>query len=101
MEIKVEQVDDAVVVSPKGRIDTNTAPEFEKIVNESFQENASFVLDFKEVDYISSAALRILLLLMKKCKASQSEFKIIHVNEIVSEILEITGFVDILNIEKD
>lgn len=101
MEIKVEQMNEEVVVSVQGRIDTNTAPEFEEVVNQKLEEGKPLILNFSEVEYISSAALRVLLSLMKKCKTCGSDLKIIHVNEVVSEIFEITGFVDILNIERD
>ena len=58
------------------------------------------VLDFKEVDYISSAGLRVLLLLHKQMLAEEG-LTIININETVREVLEITGFLDILNVEEN
>ena len=56
------------------------------------------VLDFEKLDYISSAGLRVLLS-AQKTMAKQGEMKIIHVNETIMEIFEVTGFTDILTIE--
>ena len=56
------------------------------------------VLDFADIEYISSAGLRVLLLVFKQMSA-QGKMKLINVNEVVREVLDITGFLDILNVE--
>ena len=83
----------------EGRLDTVTAPEFEKEVKASFDEAESLVLDFEKLDYISSAGLRVLLM-AHKTMAKKDGMKVIHVNETIKEIFEVTGFADILTIEE-
>ena len=81
----------------EGRLDTLTAPDFEKELSGALAGIKDLVMDFEKLEYISSAGLRVLLSAQKKM-ARQGEMKIIHVNETVMEIFEVTGFVDILTI---
>jgi anti-sigma B factor antagonist len=87
-----------LIAAVEGRLDTNTTPEAEKQLKGSLEHITELVLDFKNLSYISSAGLRLLLTLHKSLSAKGS-LKIINVNEIVQEIFEVTGFSDILNIE--
>ena len=88
-------------VALEGRLDTMTAPELEAELNGSMEgsmEGAdSLVLDFSKLDYISSAGLRVLLS-AHKAMSAKGGMKITHVNEIVQEVFEVTGFSDILTI---
>ena len=81
-----------------GRLDTITAPEFETVLKSSAEGVSGLTLDFGELEYISSAGLRVLLS-TQKVMAKQGEMKIIHVNETIMDIFDITGFIDILTIE--
>lgn len=81
----------------EGRLDTMTAPELEWELNSSLDGAESLILDFSKLDYISSAGLRVLLS-AHKAMAGKGGMKVIHVNEIVSEVFEVTGFSDILTI---
>ena len=85
-------------VTLEGRLDTTTAPNLEKLLQESLPGVTELVLDFEKLDYISSAGLRVLLA-AQKIMAKQGGMKLLHVNESIMEILEVTGFVDILTIE--
>ena len=81
-----------------GRIDTVTVGEAEKELKADLDTVTEYILDFKQVDYISSAGLRLLLSLQKTMN-KQGSMKLINVNEMVSEIFDVTGFADILTIE--
>lgn len=81
-----------------GRIDTVTVTEAEKIIKDGLDSVTELTLDFKNLDYISSAGLRLLLSLQKTMNA-QGSMKIKNVNETVMEIFEVTGFSEILTIE--
>ena len=81
-----------------GRIDTVTVGEAEKELKAGLDTVTEYILDFKQVDYISSAGLRLLLSLQKTMN-KQGSMKLINVNEMVSEIFDVTGFADILTIE--
>lgn len=81
-----------------GRLDTTTAPELEAAVMGSLAGVEKLVLDFSELEYLSSAGLRVLLQAQKTMN-KQGKMIIKNVNETVSEIFEVTGFADILTIE--
>ena len=82
----------------EGRLDTVTAPELEQALQDSLDGITELTLDFAGLEYISSAGLRVLLS-AQKIMTKQGQMKLIHVNETVMEIFEVTGFVSILNIE--
>jgi len=81
-----------------GRLDTVTAPQLEAEINSSLDGTTFLILNFKNLEYVSSAGLRVILSAQKKMNA-QGEMKLTNVNADVMEILEITGFADIINIE--
>ena len=85
-------------IALEGRLDTMTAPELEAELNQNLGNAESLTLDFSKLEYISSAGLRVLLSAHKMMSA-KGGMKVTHVNEIVSEVFEVTGFADILNIE--
>ena len=87
-----------LIVKVVGRLDTTTAPELEASLKESFEGLEKFVLDFSELDYLSSAGLRVLLQ-AQKAMNKQGEMVVRNVNETISEIFEVTGFSDVLTIE--
>ena len=82
----------------EGRLDTVTAPELEQSIKESIDGITDLVMDFEKLEYISSAGLRVLLS-AQKIMNRRGTMKIVHVNETVMEIFEVTGFTDILTIE--
>lgn len=81
-----------------GRLDTTTAPKLEAVVSETIGTCDQLVLDFAGLEYISSAGLRVILK-AQKAMAAKGGMKLMHVNETIMEIFEITGFSDILTIE--
>ena len=81
-----------------GRLDTTTAPQLEAEFNQNLDGVEKLVLDFAELEYLSSAGLRVLLA-AQKVMNKQGEMIIKNVNETINEIFEVTGFIDILTIE--
>ena len=98
MTITKEQNGSALKVALEGRLDTVTAPELEKELQEALPGVTALTLDFEKLDYVSSAGLRVLLG-AQKVMNRQGEMKLIHVGETIQEIFEVTGFADILTIE--
>jgi anti-sigma B factor antagonist len=98
MEIKKVTNESTLNVAISGRIDTTTAPALETELKGSFDSCESLVLDFAEVEYISSAGLRVLLS-AQKVMSKKGGMKLINVSEDIMEIFEVTGFSDILTIE--
>lgn len=81
-----------------GRLDTTTAPDLEKEVKEGLAGVEKLVFDLKELEYISSAGLRVLLSAQKTMN-KQGSMVVKNSSEDLMEIFEVTGFVDILNLE--
>lgn len=82
----------------EGRLDTLTAPQLEKEINTASESAENILLDMTALEYISSAGLRVLLSAQKKISKSGS-MKLTGVSDAVMDVLEMTGFADILNIE--
>ena len=89
---------DILKVSISGRVDTTTSSELECELKDNSGGFEQLVLDFKDVNYISSAGLRVLLS-VNKIMILKGGMKLVNVNEDVMEIFDITGFSDILDIE--
>lgn len=87
-----------LTVCVEGRLDTTTAPELDEKLKNGLQGVTELILDFSELEYISSAGLRVLLSAQKKMN-EQGSMKVRNINEIIGEIFEVTGFSDILTIE--
>ncbi len=87
-----------LTVTITGRLDTTTAPQLEKEVKLNIVGVKKLILDFAELEYLSSAGLRVLLA-VQKAMNKQGEMIIKNVNETIKEIFEVTGFIDILTIE--
>ena len=87
-----------LVVSIVGEINSFTAPELEEVIRNDLNGVKSLVFDFKEVEYLSSAGLRVLLV-AQKIMAKQGKMSLRNVNKSVMEVFEITGFSNILDIE--
>ena len=88
----------ALEVALEGRLDTMTSPELEAELKSSMDGAETLTLDLSKLEYISSAGLRVLLS-AHKVMAGKGGMKVKNVNEIVQEVLEVTGFSDILTIE--
>jgi anti-sigma B factor antagonist len=98
MTIEIKKAIDETIIKVDGRLDTNTAPSLDKTLNEDIGDTKNLILDFKGLEYISSAGLRVLLSAQKSMKQVGS-MKVINVCQDVNEVFEITGFADILTIE--
>ena len=98
MTIEIKRNAEELVLQIVGRLDTTTAPALENTIMENMNGIKSLTLDFKELEYISSAGLRVLLSAQKKMQRI-GKMKVINVCEEVMEVFEITGFADILVIE--
>ena len=98
MKINVSRNGTALTIALEGRLDTTTAPELEKALKDALDGATELKLDLEKLDYISSAGLRVLLS-AHKTMAGKGGMKVVHPNEVVSEVFEVTGFADILDIE--
>ena len=81
-----------------GRLDTTTAPELEAEAKTALENVTELTVDLKDLEYMSSAGLRVMLSMQKRMNV-QGSMVVKNVNETISEIFEVTGFADILTIE--
>ncbi len=98
MTITKNQNGAALEIALEGRLDTMTAPELEAELKTALDGADSLTLDCEKLDYISSAGLRVLLS-AHKIMSGKGGMKLTHVNDVVQEVFEVTGFSDILTIE--
>ncbi len=99
LNIKQEKNGEELTVSLEGRLDTTSAPQLEGELKTAVDGVTKLIMDLKDLVYVSSAGLRVLLA-TQKVMLRQGEMVIRGANEDVMEIFEVTGFVDILKIEK-
>ncbi len=97
MKIDLKKEENKLIISLDGKLDTNTSPELDKTITE-LEGIEELYIDLKNVDYISSAGLRVLLS-MQKIMNNQGKMVIKNVCENVMDIFEVTGFSEILNIQ--
>lgn len=98
MTIEKKLIGNELTITLTGRLDTTTAPQLESELKASLEGVDNLVLDFAELDYLSSAGLRVLLAAQKTMN-KQGSMVVRHVNETIAEIFDVTGFCDILTIE--
>ena len=99
LNISRTREDSKLCVAVEGRLDTTTAPELEASLKEDLENVTDLVIDLSDLEYISSAGLRVLLA-AQKTMMKQGNMVVTHPNEVISEIFEVTGFSDILTIEQ-
>lgn len=98
LQIQKTVTDGKAILAPAGRLDTLTSPELDAAVREIAPNVDELILDLADLEYVSSAGLRVLLT-AQKAMSVRGKMTVKNPNETVSEIFEVTGFSDILNIE--
>lgn len=98
MTITKKQNGTTLEIALEGRLDTTTSPELEKELNGVLDGVEELIMDFSNLEYISSAGLRVLLS-AHKALHGKGKMKVVNPNEIVQEVFEVTGFDNILTIE--
>ena len=98
MEIKTTKENDQLEIALSGRLDTVTSPELEKMLKPELDGLKKLTFDFSDLEYISSAGLRVLLMAAQSMEDS-GEMVVKNVNSDIMDIFDVTGFSDILNIE--
>ncbi len=99
MDIQKERIGDVDVVTAEGRLDGIYSSAFANQVGELITgENPKVLIDFSSIDFVTSAGLRAVLLLMKKAKASGGSFALCGLNDQVREVLDISGLAEMFSI---
>ena len=98
LQIQTQKANTDVTLALSGRIDTTTAPQLEEALDAALTDARALIFDFSQVEYISSAGLRVILKAQKAMK-TRGTMKLTHVNDAVMEVFDITGFLDFLTVE--
>lgn len=102
MKIDMQDKENVKIVRFEGKLDTNTTPEAETALNQAVEQGASKILiDFKDLDFVSSAGLRILLATAKKLGTQGGALRVCSLNETVRDIFDISGFSTLLRVFDD
>ena len=102
MNITINEKNDITIINLAGNLDTNTSPEVEKIVNELIAADKNkIIIDLSDTGFVSSAGLRIFLSTAKQLTAKGGVFKICSPNDVVKEILDMSGFSTILDVRSN
>jgi anti-sigma B factor antagonist len=101
MDISENSRDGALVISARGRIDSNTASSLEAVLPGRVRDNGVTIVDLAEVPYVSSAGLRVLLIGAKAAKAAGTRLILAGLSPAVREVFDISGFSKIFTIESD
>ena len=99
MQIEKISSSDSVTLEVSGSLTAITAEKLGSVVAEVLNETKKLILDFKELEYLASAGLRVIISTQKKISAMQGELVIRNVSEEVMDVFEVTGLDDILNFE--
>ncbi|MBE7019227.1 MAG: STAS domain-containing protein [Ruminococcaceae bacterium] len=100
MTINVERDFELVTLAITGRLDTTTAPNLATVISELSEDTKELIFDMSGVEYISSAGIRVLLGAYKKMNSNQGTMRIEKVNDMVYEVFEMTGLLEMLESEK-
>ncbi|MGI5923808.1 MAG: STAS domain-containing protein [Lentisphaeria bacterium] len=98
MKIEKDRKGQELTLTLTGRLDTTTAPTLEQELQQSWNDISTLILELKELDYISSAGLRVILTAQKHM-LKQGSMKLRNLSDNVREVFEMTGFADIMTIE--
>jgi len=99
MEIVRSSSADRLTLVLSGNFDSTAAPLLEEVLIPELDNSKNATLDFKDINYISSSGLRVVLMGSKKAKANGGKLSIVNVSPFVMEIFDVTGFSGILNFE--
>ena len=96
-----EMKGNVLTAKPSGRLDANNAPVLEKELQQHLSDDVmQVIMDFALVDYIASAGMRVLLATDQKMEERGGSMKLVQVKKEVLEILEMVGFLDIIDVEE-
>ena len=99
MEMNIQRDGKVLTVTPVGRIDTLTAPEFQKQLEEELGDTKELIIDFSQGTYVSSAGLRVLLAFAQEMEERDGTIKAVNVSDFLHKAFGLTGFLEILNVD--
>jgi len=98
MHIDIKTESDILIITIEGSIDSKTASEVQQKILEASVESNNVIIDLTKVDFVSSAGLRVLLMVYRQIKAKNGKVILVGVSEEITEIMSITGFINFFEI---
>ena len=96
-----EKQGSTLTVKPKGKLDLTSSPVLEKELQAHMDGVQEIIMDFTDVEYISSGGLRVLLAVDQQLEKNNGEMKVIHANDYILEVFELVGFTEVVTVVKD
>jgi anti-sigma B factor antagonist len=93
MNVTTKEINDIIVIEVEGSIDSKTAPQFESSVVIFSKEKKKLILDMTKVEFMSSAGLRVLLMLYRNIKSQDGTVVLAGVSEEIKDVMSNTGFI--------
>ena len=94
MDIQITKVDDVTVIAIEGELDGQTAPAAQNEILPLTEPGCKILLDMSKVPYMSSAGLRMMLLIYRNVSASEGRSVLVGLSEEIQDTMEVTGFLD-------
>lgn len=99
MQVEITEAGSTILIRARGRIDSTTSPEFETRVLPLVEREADrVVVSLRGVEYVSSAGLRVFLMIAKRMKASKGRFVVCEMPEAVHHVFQLSGFLQIIRV---
>ena len=96
-----EKQGSTLIVKPRGRLDLVSSPTLEKDLKEHMDGVQEIIMDFTDVEYLSSGGLRVLLTTEQQLEKNGGNMTVIHANDYILEVFELVGFMDVIKVIKD
>ena len=94
-----EMKNGTLTVRPAGGLDSVTSPAFEEELRGKLESADHIVFDLEQVNYVSSAGLRVFLAAEQRAEKQDADMKLIHVNDYIREIFDMVGLSHVITIE--
>ena len=101
MNVNIKTEGDISVIEVEGKIDNKTAPEIQNTVLSSTKEKKKVLIDMRKVIFLSSAGLRVLLLLYRQIKSQDGKIALVGISDEIKDVMTVTGFINFFSIADD
>jgi anti-sigma B factor antagonist len=100
MNVDFKTRDAILIISVAGNIDSKTAPELQQKIVEAAHDTNKIIIDLSKVEFVSSAGLRVLLMVYRQIKTNDGTVVLVGVSEEIEEVMSMTGFINFFKIYK-
>ena len=97
MELDIKKEKDIIIIYPKGSIDSKTTGTIQNRIMENISDSTKVAMVFSDVDFVSSAGLRLLLMMYRQVKSKNGSVVLVDVSDEIQEVMEMTGFIKFFN----